>query len=72
VTQRDERVMAAIYVAVVIAYLAVLAWVAVPGVRDNVRRGRDWARFYAWRARWNSLPSWAQEALEVRGMGPVQ
>ena len=69
--RQGELVRTAVYVAVVLAYVGALAWVALPDVKARVSRGRQWARYYAWRARWDSLSPWLQEALTVRGRGPA-
>lgn len=41
------------------------------GNESQKARLKQKLRYYKWRTWWDSLPSWKQEALIVRGRGPV-
>lgn len=70
-TRQAELIRTSVYVAVIVVYLAALAYVAVPGVKARLERGRAWARWYHYRAWFSMLPPWLQEGLTVRGRAPA-
>jgi hypothetical protein len=68
---KAQVISALIGATAVLAYCGVLAYLLTRS-RDDTRisRARQWMRYYRWKAWWDSLPTWKQEALIVRGGGP--
>jgi hypothetical protein len=67
---KAQVITAAISGSVILVYVGVLVYLARSKSDTNLDRVRQWMRYYRWRAWWDSLPTWRQEALIVRGGGP--
>ena len=69
--EQARTVHALISVLAILTYAGLLVYVSRSKSDTRMERARQWLRYYRWRARWDSLPTWKQEALIVRGKGPV-
>jgi hypothetical protein len=67
----EERIRLALYAAYLLAVVGVLLWVSFPQVRAKGRQSLQWARYYQWKANFETMPAWMQEAAIVRGKGPA-